>query len=84
MSIVTEENRIAFPTIKGLVGRLFAVIIGMFIVYLDHTAMNVMLPRLIEDFHNSYISVQWTVTGYVLALAFSKILERHHLVGGAL
>lgn len=31
--------------------------------------MNVMLPRLIEDFHSKYNTVQWTVTGYVLAQA---------------
>ncbi|MGM0883502.1 MAG: MFS transporter [Bacillota bacterium] len=54
---------------KGMAGSLSAIIVAMFIVYLDHTARNVLLPRLIKDFHSSYNTVQWTVTGYVLAQA---------------
>jgi EmrB/QacA subfamily drug resistance transporter len=64
-----KENSVTFSLIKGLVRPMVAIIIGMFIVYLDQTVMNVILPRFIDDFHSSYKSAQWTITGYTLALA---------------
>jgi EmrB/QacA subfamily drug resistance transporter len=54
-------------SLKSIVPPLIAIIIGMFMVILDSTALNVMIPRLIKDFESSYSAVQWAVTGYVLA-----------------
>ncbi|QYR22712.1 multidrug efflux MFS transporter [Paenibacillus sp. sptzw28] len=54
---------------RRMTGSLSAIMTAMFIVYLDHTVMNVMLPRLIKEFHSTYNTVHWTVTGYVLAQA---------------
>jgi drug resistance transporter, EmrB/QacA subfamily len=48
---------------------LSAIIVGAFMVMLDSTAMNVLLPRLMEEFAVSYTTVQWVVTGYLLAEA---------------
>jgi EmrB/QacA subfamily drug resistance transporter len=56
-------------SLKAIAAPLAALIIGMFMVVLDNTAMNVMIPRLIKDFGSSYNEVQWAVTGYVLAQA---------------
>lgn len=55
-------------SIKSIIAPLLAIIVGMFMVILDGTAMNVALPKLSEDFGGaSFTLVQWTVTGYALA-----------------
>lgn len=56
-------------SLKAIAAPLAALIIGMFMVVLDNTAMNVMIPRLIKDFESTYNEVQWAITGYVLAQA---------------
>ncbi|QGQ99247.1 DHA2 family efflux MFS transporter permease subunit [Paenibacillus psychroresistens] len=56
-------------TVRELVGPLIAIIIGIFMVILDSTAVNVAIPVLVEDFHSSLAVIQWTVTGYALAQA---------------
>lgn len=48
---------------------LLALIIGGFMVILDSTAMNVALPKLVSDFHTQLPTLEWTVTGYMLATA---------------
>ena len=48
---------------------LVAIIIGIFMVVLDGTAVNVALPRLVADFHTTLPTLQWIVTGYTLAQA---------------
>lgn len=48
---------------------LITIIIGLFMVILDNTAVNVALPRLVEDFDSSLLVLQWAVTGYMLAQA---------------
>ncbi len=48
---------------------LVAIIIGVFMVVLDSTAVNVALPRLVADFHTTLPTLQWIVTGYMLAQA---------------
>ncbi|WP_234447164.1 DHA2 family efflux MFS transporter permease subunit [Virgibacillus salexigens] len=55
--------------IKSIMGLLMVIIFGMFMVVLDATALNVMLPSLNSDFNSSYNTVQWTVTAYTLAQA---------------
>lgn len=56
-------------SLKRLIGPLMAVILGMMMVILDSTVVNVALPRLVEDFQSSVSTLQWTITGYTLALS---------------
>ncbi|MDQ6419174.1 MDR family MFS transporter [Paenibacillus sp. LHD-117] len=56
-------------SIRGIMLPLLAIIVGMFMVILDGTAMNVALNEFMEDFGSSFSLVQWTVTGYALAQA---------------
>lgn len=55
--------------ITAILAPLLAIIVGMFMVILDGTAMNVALPGLVMDFESSLSTVQWTVMGYALAQA---------------
>ncbi|MDR6882033.1 DHA2 family efflux MFS transporter permease subunit [Bacillus sp. 3255] len=48
---------------------LIAIISGIFMVILDSTAMNVALSKLVVDFQTDLPTIQWTVTGYMLATA---------------
>jgi EmrB/QacA subfamily drug resistance transporter len=55
---------------RSIIGPLVAIIIGIFMVILDGTAVNVALPKLQEEFNLPNLSlVQWTVIGYALAQA---------------
>ncbi len=56
-------------SIRTILAPLVAIIVGMFMVILDGTAMNVAMPGLMEDFGSSMTLVQWTITGYALAQA---------------
>jgi EmrB/QacA subfamily drug resistance transporter len=56
-------------TIRDLAPTLIAIIVGIFMVILDTTAVNVAVPKLAEDFNASLSVVQWTLTGYTLAQA---------------
>jgi EmrB/QacA subfamily drug resistance transporter len=56
-------------SIKTIIAPLLAIIVGMFMVILDGTAMNVALPGLVKDFDSKISVVQWAVTGYALAQA---------------
>jgi len=55
--------------IKEIRGPLVAIIVGMFMVMLNMTAMNVAIPSLVDTFHSSISVVQWATTGYILAEA---------------
>lgn len=48
---------------------LIAIIAGCFMVILDTTAMNVALSKLVVDFNTQLPTLEWTVTGYMLATA---------------
>lgn len=48
---------------------LISIITGIFMVILDATAMNVAIPSLVKDFKTDLPTLQWTVTGYMLAQA---------------
>src|SRR4051794_19480414 len=52
---------------KHIVAVVF--ILGMFMDLLDMTITNVALPTLGRDFSASTSSIEWVVTGYLLALA---------------
>ncbi|PGY03385.1 DHA2 family efflux MFS transporter permease subunit [Bacillus sp. AFS031507] len=56
-------------SVKTIIAPLLAVMIGMFMVLLDTTIMNVAIPSLQKYFNSSLETIQWTVTGYTLALA---------------
>ncbi|AGK55861.1 MDR family MFS transporter [Bacillus sp. 1NLA3E] len=63
-----ELNEIPF-SLKAIIGPLMAVIVGMIMVILDSTIMNVALPGLIKDFGSTVSTMQWAITGYTLALS---------------
>jgi EmrB/QacA subfamily drug resistance transporter len=54
---------------RTIMAPLVAIIVGVFMVVLDGTAVNVALPRLVVDLHSSLTTLQWTITGYALAQA---------------
>ncbi|NRF91700.1 multidrug efflux MFS transporter [Paenibacillus frigoriresistens] len=55
--------------ISSILIPLIAIISGIFMVILDTTAMNVALSKLVVDFKTDLPTIQWTVTGYMLATA---------------
>ncbi|WP_219837362.1 DHA2 family efflux MFS transporter permease subunit [Paenibacillus sp. R14(2021)] len=65
----SNSPAIPFTSMRQLVGPLLAIIVGIFMVILDSTAVNVAIPVLVKDFHSSLETVQWTITGYALAQA---------------
>lgn len=56
-------------SIRKILGPLAAIIIGIFMVVLDGTAVNVAIPGLVQEFQTTTQVVSWTVTGYALAQA---------------
>jgi len=56
-------------SMRAVLVPLITIIIGVFMVVLDATAVNVALPKLVLDFHAPLNTVQWVVTGYALAQA---------------
>lgn len=56
-------------SIKSLIMPLMAVIIGMIMVILDSTVVNVAIPNLQAYFGTTLKTIQWTITGYTLSLA---------------
>lgn len=56
-------------SIKSLIMPLMAVIIGMIMVILDSTVVNVAIPNLQVYFDTSLKSIQWTITAYTLSMA---------------
>src|SRR5581483_3171542 len=56
-------------SMRAVLVPLIAIIVGIFMVVLDGTAVNVALPSLVRQFHSTLTTLQWTVTGYALAQA---------------
>jgi EmrB/QacA subfamily drug resistance transporter len=56
-------------SIKSIIGPVMAVVVGMIMVILDSTVVNVAMPNLIDDFHSTVSTIQWTITAYTLALS---------------
>lgn len=56
-------------TITSILVPLIGIIIGIFMVILDATAVNVAVPSLVRDFRTNLGAIQWTITGYALAQA---------------
>lgn len=55
--------------ISSVLVPLITIIIGIFMVVLDGTAVNVALQKLYVDFKSPLTTIQWTITGYALAQA---------------
>jgi len=66
---MTKEALDKEQSISSIIAPLLAIIVGMFMVILDGTAMNVAIPGLVTDFDSTMSLVQWTVIGYTLAQA---------------
>ncbi|AZN43519.1 DHA2 family efflux MFS transporter permease subunit [Paenibacillus albus] len=54
---------------RAIMGPLMAIVVGMIMVILDSTVMNIALPTLMEDFKSSVNTMQWSITAYTLALS---------------
>ncbi|NQX44133.1 multidrug efflux MFS transporter [Paenibacillus tritici] len=56
-------------SLRAILPPLMAIIVGMIMVILDSTAVNVAVPNLVQYFDTDLKTVQWAITGYTLALA---------------
>lgn len=56
-------------SIKSIIGPVMAVVVGMIMVILDSTVINVAMPNLIEYFGSTLTMMQWSITAYTLALS---------------
>lgn len=56
-------------SMKAIMGPLMAIVVGMIMVILDSTVMNIALPVLMDDFKASVNTMQWSITAYTLALS---------------
>src|SRR5215212_6329997 len=65
-----RPGQAALPTsVAGILAALSAVILGAFMSILDATIVNVALPTFGRVFESSLQSLQWIITGYMLASA---------------
>ncbi|MEH7613331.1 MDR family MFS transporter [Gottfriedia acidiceleris] len=65
-----QQNSADTPfSVKTIIGPMMAVIVGMIMVILDSTVVNVALPGITEYFKSDLTKMQWTITGYTLALS---------------
>ena len=65
----SPEGRAMPTSIAGILAALSAVILGAFMAILDATIVNVALPTFARVFESSLQSLQWIITGYMLAAA---------------
>ncbi len=69
----TNVSPSATPTapfsLRAILVPLLALIMGLFMVILDNTVVNVALPTLVKDFHTDLRTLEWVLTGYMLAQA---------------
>jgi EmrB/QacA subfamily drug resistance transporter len=56
-------------SLKAILPQLMAIIVAMIMVILDSTVVNNAIPKLVEYFDTDLKTIQWTVTGYTLALS---------------
>src|SRR5258708_16216980 len=64
----TAPDGLALHSAKGRVA-LVATVAASAMASLDATVVNVALPHIGRDFHSDGSSLQWVLTGYLLALA---------------
>ncbi|MCL5675687.1 MAG: DHA2 family efflux MFS transporter permease subunit [Patescibacteria group bacterium] len=48
---------------------LFFIALGLAIVIIDNTVLNVAIPYIIADLHTNFTAIQWVVSGYTLLMA---------------
>ncbi|MCC7369362.1 MAG: DHA2 family efflux MFS transporter permease subunit [Chloroflexi bacterium] len=65
----SASGRPSSPTITQILATLAAIILGAFMSILDATIVNVALPTFGRVFETSIQSLQWIITGYMLASA---------------
>ncbi|MFC5401155.1 DHA2 family efflux MFS transporter permease subunit [Cohnella soli] len=65
---VTAADDVPF-SMKAIMGPLMAIVVGMIMVILDSTVMNIALPTLMKDFGSTVNTMQWSITAYTLALS---------------
>ena len=46
---------------------LLSVIIGMFMIVMDNTAVNIAIPTLVTEMNTTNVMIQWVVSAYTLA-----------------
>ncbi|MFD1676258.1 MDR family MFS transporter [Alicyclobacillus fodiniaquatilis] len=68
MNSLSNESVAAF-SVRKILPTLLALIFGMLVVMLDSSVMNVAIPQLEKAFHADLKTMQWTITGYTLALS---------------
>lgn len=56
-------------SLKAILPPLMAIIAAMIMVILDSTVVNNAIPKLVEYFDTDLKTIQWTITGYTLALS---------------
>ncbi|NOU78956.1 DHA2 family efflux MFS transporter permease subunit [Paenibacillus sp. LMG 31459] len=64
----TARENTALPR-KTFILMLMAIIPGMMMVMIDSTAMNVAITNLSHNFDVSFDTLQWVITGYMLAMS---------------
>ncbi|WP_419876087.1 MDR family MFS transporter [Candidatus Pristimantibacillus sp. PTI5] len=73
MSAPTQTKPVAAGgddfSLKAILPPLMAIIVAMIMVILDSTVVNNAIPKLVEYFDTDLKTIQWTVTGYTLALS---------------
>ncbi len=72
MSSVTNVGSAAEEapfSMKAIMGPMMAIVVGMIMVILDSTVMNIALPTLMSDFDSTVNTMQWSITAYTLALS---------------
>jgi EmrB/QacA subfamily drug resistance transporter len=71
-----EKREIQYGGLK----QVFAVSIGLFLVFLDSTVVNIALPNIIDDYNITLSKASWIINAFVLVLAvllvtFGKIAD---------
>lgn len=72
MSSQTNVGAVAEGTpfsMKAIMGPMMAIVVGMIMVILDSTVMNIAMPVLMDDFGTTVNTMQWSITAYTLALS---------------
>ncbi|MGG5333585.1 MDR family MFS transporter [Enterococcus sp. AZ163] len=66
---MSQNQRNALP--KETLAAAWAIALGAIAPMLDSTMVNIAIDQLTKDFHTTLSTVQWSITGYVLALAIA-------------
>lgn len=56
---------------KEILAAAWAIALGAIAPMLDSTMVNIAIDQLTKDFHTTLNTIQWSITGYVLALAIA-------------